>query len=66
MCLSDTAEKIEDVSLCEAHRIAVKEVCNGMTENDVRYEWFGGRCMAHPYRIEPRRIVYENKSTIEQ
>ncbi len=59
--LTGHSRQIEDASLCESHRIAVKEVCDGMTENDVRYEWFGGSCMAHPYGAEPRRIVYQPK-----
>lgn len=48
----------EDASLYEAHKRAVREVCEGKNENDVPYEWFGGVCMAHPYGREPRRIVY--------
>lgn len=59
--LTGHSRHIEDASLCEAHRTAVKEVCDGMTEDDVTYEWFGGKCMAHPYGAEPRRIVYQNK-----
>ncbi len=59
--LTGHSRHIENASLCEAHRIAVKEVCDGMTDNDVKYEWFGGSCMAHPYGAEPRRIVYQPK-----
>lgn len=50
---------LEDASLCEAHRKAVKEVCDGKNEHDVLYEWFGGISKAHPYDREPRRIVYK-------
>lgn len=57
--LTGHSRHIEDASLCEAHYKAVKEVCDGLTENDVVYEWFGGKCMAHPYGREPRRIVYQ-------
>ena len=57
--LTGHSRQIEAASLCEAQRIAVKEVCDGMTENDVIYEWLGGTCMAHPYGKEPRRIVYQ-------
>lgn len=59
--LTGHSRHIEDASLCEAHRMAVKEVCDGLTEHDVSYEWFGGNCMAHPYGPEPRRIVYQAK-----
>lgn len=57
--LTGHGRQLEDASLCEAHRNAVKEVCDGRTENDAPYEWFGGSCMAHPYGAEPRRIVYQ-------
>lgn len=56
--LTGHSRHIEDASLCEAHRKAVQEVCDGVNEHDVRYEWYGGVCMAHPYGREPRRIVY--------
>lgn len=56
--LTGHSRHIENASLCEAHRQAVWEVCQGKTENDERYTWFGGTCMAHPYGAEPRRIVY--------
>ena len=54
---------LEDASLCEAHIKAVEEVCQGKTEKDEPYQWYGGECMAHPYGKEPRRIAY-NKSDL--
>lgn len=57
--LTGHSQHIEDASLCEAQRTAVKEICDGKTDNDVRYEWIGGSCMAHPYGEEPRKIVYQ-------
>lgn len=54
-----TREGLEDASLYEAHKKAVKEVAEGQTEGDIPYEWFGGIAMAHPYGGEPRRIVYK-------
>lgn len=54
-----TRETLEDASLCEAHKEAVREVMEGKTENDVPYTWFGGVAKAHPYGKEPRRIVYK-------
>lgn len=54
---------LEDASLCEAHIKAVEEVCQGKTEKDEPYRWYGGECMAHPYGKEPRRIAY-NKSDL--
>ena len=57
--LTGHSRDIEDASLYEAHRNAVKEVCEGKNEGDFPYEWFGGTSKAHPYGIEPRRIVYK-------
>jgi hypothetical protein len=50
---------LEDASLYEAHKKAVKEVCEGKDEQDVPYEWFGGISKAHPYDKQPRKIVYK-------
>jgi glyoxylase-like metal-dependent hydrolase (beta-lactamase superfamily II) len=57
--LTGHSRNLEDASLCEAHRKAVEEVCNGDTENDVPYTWFGGECLAHPYGEPPRQICYK-------
>ena len=57
--LTGHSRDLEDASLYEAHRNAVKEVCEGENERDVPYEWFGGISKAHPYGKEPRRIVYK-------
>ncbi|WP_058304246.1 MBL fold metallo-hydrolase [Gorillibacterium timonense] len=57
--LTGHSRDLEDASLYEAHRNAVKEVCEGKKENDIPYEWFGGTSKAHPYGSEPRRIVYK-------
>lgn len=56
--LTGHSRHMEDASLCEAHYKAVQEVCNGETQNDEPYTWYGGTCMAHPYGPQPRRIVY--------
>lgn len=56
--LTGHSKDLEDASLYEAHRQAVFEVCQGKTENDEEYIWFGGKCMAHSYGKSPRRIVY--------
>lgn len=59
--LTGHSRHLEDASLCEAHHQAVREVCEGQTQNDVSYTyvWNGEHaCKAHPYGAEPRRIVY--------
>lgn len=55
-----TRECLEDASLYEAHKAAVKEVIEGKNDEDTIYEWFGGIAKAHPYGKDPRRIVYKN------
>jgi glyoxylase-like metal-dependent hydrolase (beta-lactamase superfamily II) len=57
--LTGHGRELEDASLYEALKKAVKEVCEGKNEHDVPYEWFGGICKAHPYSKEPRRIIYK-------
>lgn len=62
--LTGHSRHLEDASLCEAHHQAVREVCEGQTQNDVSYTyvWNGEHtCKAHPYGAEPRRIVYNEK-----
>lgn len=59
-----TREHLEDGSLYEAHKQAVREVMEGVNEKDTVYEWFGGTAMAHPYGKEPRRIVYKQQHKI--
>ena len=54
-----TKEKLEEATLYEAHKKAVKEVLEGKQTEDEPYQWFGGWAMAHPYGREPRRIVYK-------
>lgn len=39
-------------------KTAVEEVLNGKDETDTPYEWWGGCAVAHPYGVEPRKIVY--------
>ena len=56
--LTGHSRKLEDASLCEAHKQGVLELAEGKTENDVPYKWEGGVCKAHPYGEGWRRIVY--------
>lgn len=49
----------EDAELFEALLAAAIDLENRNTANDVDYTWFGGKCKAHPYGREPRRIVYQ-------
>ena len=58
--LTGHGRHLEDASLCEEHRQAVWELCQGRKENDEPYSWFGGVCRAHPYGKELRRIVYDD------
>ena len=57
--LTGHSRDVEDASLYEAHKNAVREVMEHKNENDESYEWFGGISPAHPYGKPPRRIVYK-------
>lgn len=56
------SRNLQESSLCEAQLKAMEEVCNGMNASDEEYEWFGGKCMAHPYGETPRKIVYKMRA----
>ena len=60
-----TREYLEDASLYEVHKKAVKEVIDGDRKGDVIYKWFGGVAKAHPYGKEPRKIVYKDEKIKE-
>ncbi len=57
--LTGHSHGLVEASFCDAHIRAVEEVCNGERERDEPYIWFGGTCMAHPYK-DMIKIVYDH------
>ena len=47
------AQGEDDISLIRCLRRGVEEICEGKTENDKPYQWFGGTDLQHPFRCEP-------------
>lgn len=53
------AQGFDGPELIDYHREAVREVVLGKTEHDEDYTYFGGKVKAHPYHVEPMRIIYD-------
>ena len=49
------ARGADDISLLRCLRDGVQEICDGKTEQDMPYRWFGGTDLQHPFRCEPDR-----------
>lgn len=46
------ATGFDDISLLRCMRQGAVEICNGETENDLPYNWFGGVAKQHPFKLE--------------
>jgi len=72
MFLETRADKIlhghsrgfDDIALFKHVRNAMQEIVDGKTENDIEYEWFGGKDMQHPYAISDCKEYQQNYHTI--
>ena len=49
------AREEDDISLLRCLRDGVEEICEGKTEQDLPYNWFGGTDLQHPFRCDPDR-----------
>ena len=54
----------DDISLLCCMRNGVEEICEGKTENDRPYRWFGGEDLQHPYRCDPNKHYQQNDHVI--
>ena len=45
-------------------RDGVEEICNGMTEQDTPYHWFGGTGLQHPFKCDPDRHYQQEDHVI--
>ena len=43
----------DDISLMRCLRRGAEEICEGKTEQDLPYSWFGGTDLQHPFRCDP-------------
>ena len=49
------AQSEDDISLLRCLRAGAEEICEGKTDRDLPYRWFGGTGLQHPFRCEPGR-----------
>ena len=47
------AREADDISLLRCLRDGAQEICDGKTEQDKPYHWFGGTDLQHPFRCDP-------------
>ena len=52
------AKGFEPISLIEELREGLQTLCEGKTENDSKYSWFGGKAKQHPFGDGNSVIVY--------
>ena len=58
------AGDFDDISLMRCVRDGAREICDGKTENDLPYQWFGGIGKKHPYRLVEGRHYSQLDSVI--
>lgn len=73
LILHGHAQDYDDISLLRCLRQGVLEICNGKTGNDKPYQWFGGKDLQHPFRLEEGKhysqidsVICYRKEQIEQ
>ena len=54
----------EDISLLRCMRDGIQEICDGKTENDLPYEWFGGVDRQHPFSLKEDKNYSQDHSVI--
>jgi len=58
------ATGFDDISLLRCMRQGAVEICNGETENDLLYNWFGGVAKQHPFKLENDKEYDQTVSVI--
>ena len=54
----------DDISLLRCLRNGVEEICEGKTEGDLPYQWFGGIARQHPFQCDPDRDYQQSEHVI--
>ena len=49
------ARDLDDISLLRCMRDGIREICDGFTDKDLPYHYFGGEACQHPYECLPGR-----------
>jgi glyoxylase-like metal-dependent hydrolase (beta-lactamase superfamily II) len=58
------ARDADDISLLRCLRNGAEEICEGKTDQDKPYQWFGGTDLQHPFRCEPDRQYQQEDHVI--
>ncbi|MBR6711103.1 MAG: MBL fold metallo-hydrolase [Selenomonadaceae bacterium] len=58
------AHDADDISLLRCMRNGVEEICMGMTDQDLPYQWFGGTDLQHPFRCDPEKHYQQEDHVI--
>ena len=58
------ARDADDISLLRCLRNGVKEICDGKTERDQPYHWFGGTALQHPFACDPDKRYQQDDHVI--
>ena len=58
------ARDADDISLLRCMRDGVKEICDGKTENDQPYHWFGGTALQHPFACDPAKRYQQDDHVV--
>ena len=64
LILHGHAQDYDDISLMHCLRNGIAEICEGKTENDLPYEWFGGTGKQHPFKLEEGKTYQQLESVI--
>ena len=54
----------DDISLLACLRNGVQEICDGKTDNDQPYHWFGGTDLQHPFQCDPDKHYQQTDHVI--
>ena len=58
------ARDTDDISLLRCMRDGVEEICEGKTEGDQPYKWFGGIARQHAFQCDPGRKYQQDEHVI--
>ena len=58
------AHDLDDISLLRCLRGGAQEICDGKTDQDQPYQWFGGTDLQHPFRCEEGRRYQQEDHVI--
>ena len=64
LILHGHASDYDDISLMHCLRNGIVELCEGKTENDEPYEWFGGIGKKHPFKLDEGKYYQIKESVI--